>query len=89
MPSPWQRHGFKWELSFQEWLDLLEKLGFSVAVTREPTTEEFQGRDCFSAEITTKSTSEPVEVKFNFNYGDGKTRHALHTLYSINVRYVP
>ena len=87
IPEPWQELGFRWENSYDEWLSILEDLGYSIKVNERPHTKQWQGHDSFSARVIAEDTGMyPHAIELNFNYSEGTTTSSDKTLYSLSVR---
>lgn len=89
LPEKWIALGFDWSLSYNSWLHLLSKLGFTIHNTIA-STQYFQGRTCLDAEFEAKSIDDYLIFKFDFNYGnyngEGHTTISKNSLYSIDLR---
>ena len=87
MPPEWRKLGFDWAQSYDSWLAVLKKRGYSVKITKAPHQTKFDGKPSFGAEVIA-TRQEPVahELVLDFNYGKGTTADARNTLYSISVR---
>lgn len=88
MPEKWQNElGIYWDLSYDEWIDLLQKLGFKIEVKSPPKKEKYDGKDSFSAAMEAISTDNTIRLRLNFNYNrNGGTRTSSKgTLYAITV----
>ena len=82
-PSLWKSKGFDWNLSFDEWIEVFEKMGFSVTVTRQPNQ-----RNAKSAEFGAISPDKTLNFILFFDYGEaGYYTSSPNTLYSITVDY--
>ena len=87
MPEPWRKLGLNWSRSFEEWLGLLERLGFAVTVERPPGTVQYRGRDSFSALV--RASRPPLKLVLDFNYNDGGSTGSDGTLYGLTVEVSP
>jgi hypothetical protein len=86
IPEPWRALGFDWDISYNQWITLLQRLGYSVTISKPPSVVMYQGHNSFSAEIiATKGTEIPMEIKLDFNYSEGTTTDSKGTLYSIGI----
>ena len=84
--SKWKNKGFSWQLSYDQWVSLLRRLGFSITVTEGPTTYEWQGKSVFKAKITALASDGVLQFRMDFNYrADGTLKSSAHSLYSITV----
>lgn len=83
MPAPWTKLGLNWKLSYDEWIDRLERWGFDVSVDDPPRTVEYSGHESFCA--TVRARRDSIELTLNFNYNRGGGTGAADTLYSLTV----
>lgn len=93
IPDMWEeKFGFKWELSYADWTQLLKKMKFTIKVNKKPETRKYDGRKTLSAEFIAISSDKSLEFDFDFNYGNGKNEgysvYSKNSLYSINIRAV-
>ena len=90
MFDKWKTIGFDWSLSYDEWVSLLQGLGFNVKVTKSPTIEDYQGRNCLGAEFEATSGDGKyiLDLKFAFGneHGEGCSTTSKNSLYSIRLR---
>ena len=86
MPELWEKAGFRWELSFNDWIKLFSKLGWVVNVTKKPIIDNYDGHQSFAAEL--EVVSGIIELKLAFRYSRGTTVDSLGTLYSLWVEAV-
>lgn len=76
MPSIWEKAGFHWDLSYQSWITLLEKLGFKINTIQAPTLQMKTEHPVFEGEFEAFFPSDhPIIFTFSFkdNYGTGIT----------------
>jgi hypothetical protein len=86
IPEQWRTLSFDWEISYNQWLILLQRLGYSITVKVPPHVVKYSGHDSLSAKITaTKQTHIPVKIELDFNYSEGTKTDSKGTLYSIRV----
>lgn len=86
IPEPWRAQGFTWDISYNQWLGLLQRLGYAVNIETPPQITRYDGHASFSALIVAvKQARIPIRVKLDFNYSRGTTTDAQGTLYSISV----
>ncbi len=83
MPEPWRKLGLNWAHSFDEWLALLERLGFEVCVDGQPDTVQYRGHDSFFALV--RANQPPIRMMLDFNYNDGRSTESKETLYALTV----
>ena len=83
----WNKFDFDWNLSYNEWISLFKKYGFTVIQTKEPRVSSWEhGPDYLEAELVTVSKDYSLKFKLDFSYGrDGCTQESCSTLYSISV----
>jgi len=86
MPKKWMDLGFSWYLSYNQWLALLRKLGFTVTVAEPPEIQKYEGHDSFHALVNAvKLTGIPVQLTLDFSYSEETSADAESTLYSISI----
>ena len=87
MFSEWSKLGFDWSLSYDDWISLFKKMGFTVIQTKEPRIKSWEhGPDYFDAELVTISKDYSLKFDLQFSFGeDGSTRYSQSTLYSIGI----
>ena len=88
LPELWKQN-FEFDLSksYEEWLSIFQKFGFTVTIDQAPTIKRYNRRKTLSAKISAVSPDELIRVRLNFNYGndnkkDGYTTISKNTLYS-------
>ena len=82
----WKSKGFSWDKSYEEWLEVFKKLGFTIEITEEPSQEEYSGYDTLSAEFWATSPDGKLSFDLHFAYRDnGCYTSSPKTLYSIYV----
>ncbi len=87
-PPLWKEKGFSWSHSYDEWIDLFEKLGYSITIIKEPILKVWKGRTVFCAEFEALSSDDLLEFRLDFDFGeDGYYTSSPKTLYSISVDY--
>jgi hypothetical protein len=87
IPVQWNALGFSWDISYNQWMNLLTRLGYRVITEEPPQIVQYDGHNSLSAKISaTKQARIPIEIQLNFNYNRGTTTDSLETLYSISVK---
>lgn len=85
IPEQWRTMGFDWNSSYNQWIDLLQRLGYSVRIL-PPRVVKYDGHDSFSAKVSAiKQAGIPIEITLGFNYSQGTATDSQGTLYSISV----
>lgn len=88
IPSLWLSKGFSWDNSYDEWLEVFKKLGFTIVVTEKPSQKEYSGHNTLSARFLAKSSDGTLSFDLDFDYGEnGCYTSSPQTLYSISVNY--
>jgi hypothetical protein len=85
IPDPWKSLGFDWDVSYEQWLQLLRRLGYSITLEEPPRIVKYEGHDCFSAKILATKPARPL-IRLDFNYNEGSQADSKGTLYSISVK---
>lgn len=88
IPPLWKSKGFSWNLSYEEWVALFNKMGFDIKVTKQPTQIESSGRMYLSAEFEALTSDRNLLFKMEFGYGyDGYYTSSPKTLFSLSVLF--
>ena len=89
LPPKWKSLGFSWNLSYDEWISVFEKMGFAIIVTQEPSQKEYSRRKVLFAQFKALSSDGNVLFWMYFDFGEcGYLTTSPKTLYSITVDYV-
>jgi hypothetical protein len=64
------RHGFDWENSYIDWINVFSRLRFNIEETKPPKQDYYDKRNVLSAEFLAKSDSYNLTFRMNFNYGN-------------------
>lgn len=85
MSKTWQEAmGFDWRISYNEWIELLEKLGYKVDILEKPYIKKQKGEKSLRARV--EAFSENIEVKLFFANGvEGISVNSKNTLDSIMI----
>lgn len=87
-PPSWKSKGFDWNLSYDQWMKVFEKLGFEVTITRKPGLGSNSKQKILNAEFEALSPDKALRFIMEFNYGvNGYLTSSRKTLYSITVNY--
>ncbi len=87
-PDSWKSKGFDWNISYDKWIEVFEKLGFDITVTRQPSQSVYSRRNTLNAEFEALSLDKTLRFTMDFNYGgNGYYTSSPKTLYSITVNY--
>ena len=86
IPEPWRALGLDWNASYNQWLELLQRLGYAVNTEDPPRIVQYDGHASFSAVISAVQQARiPIKIKLGFDYNRGTTTDSPGTLYSISV----
>ena len=89
MFDKWKTIGFDWSLSYDEWVSLLQGLGFNVKVTKSPTIEDVQGRNCLGAKFEATSGDGKYILELDFaignTHGEGCSTTSKNSLFRIEL----
>jgi len=87
LPLKWRNMGFDWFRSYDQWLELLEDLGYTITIVEAPHVEMFRGHESFTAEVKAinGTATVPTELNLDFKYSDKTTTSGEGTLYSIDI----
>jgi len=85
-PDPWLDLGFRWLNSYDEWLALLDYMGFEVTIQEAPHIERFNGHNSFYAKVVGEAqTPLPLTIFLDFCFSRETTSNSPETLYSISI----
>lgn len=87
LPLKWRNMGFDWYLTYDQWLDLLNDLGYTITIEEAPHIEMYRGHESFYAEVkaVNKTAAVPTELSLDFKYSDITTTSGEGSLYSIDI----
>lgn len=89
MPLNWKSVGFDWNLSYQAWISLLEKQGFSIKMIQVPTLQMKADHPAMESEFEAFHPSEfPTVFTFSFKENTGTEITSEDVLYKISARYI-
>ena len=89
IPEPWSALGFDWNISYNQWIGLLQRLGCSVRIDEPPRIVKYDGHDSFSAKVSAvKQARIPIQIELDFKYNRATSADSPGTLYSISIRVV-
>lgn len=90
LPEKWLDLGVNWNFSYNQMLNKLKSLGFTIIKTEGPTTKKYSGRNTLSATVKFKAPNENFTVELNFDYGnannEGYTANSANSLYSMRFK---
>lgn len=91
-PSTWMNLGFDWGLSYNQFLDLLNRYNFSVRVTENPHVEKRNNRSYLMAKLEATSSDGQFKLRFDFengnSSGEGTTVTSRNSLGYIFIYYL-
>ena len=67
-PTLWKSKGFDWNLSYDKWIEIFEKLGFDITLTRQPIQSIYSRRNTLNAEFEALSPEKTLRFIMDFNY---------------------
>lgn len=89
LPDVWKDAGFDWSLSYQSWISLLEKLGYSIQITQVPTLQMKADHPVLESQFEAFRPSEfPTVFTFYFTERQGIGVYTENTLHKISARYI-
>lgn len=90
LPEKWLNLGINWTLSYNQILNKLKNLGFTVIKEEGPATKKYSGRNTLSATVKFKAPNENFTVELKFDYGnnnnEGYTVNSANSLYSMRLK---
>ena len=83
----WSKLGFNWKLSYDDWISLFKRMGFTIIQTKEPQIKSWEhGPDYLGAKFVAMSNDYSLKFELDFSFGrEGSTQYSRSTLYSISV----
>lgn len=88
MPDLWRKAGFAWNLTYQSWIGLLEKIGFTINPLQAPTLQMKVDHPVMEAKFEAFRPSRfPTVFTFTFTENQGSGVNSEDTLYKISARY--
>ncbi|MBC8550032.1 MAG: hypothetical protein ISR95_01065 [Candidatus Marinimicrobia bacterium] len=89
-PTEWQSSlGVNAALSFNEWIEVLERLGFTIDITKPPHEKVWKGRKTLKAKVVAKHTNDRLEINLNFGFGKGGySVDSPNTLFNLIIRSI-
>lgn len=89
LPDAWKDAGFDWDLSYQSWINLLERLGYSIRITQVPTLQMKAGHPVRESQFEAFRPSEfPTVFTFYFLEHQETGGRSENKLYKISARYI-
>lgn len=88
MPSEWEKYNFDWNLSYNQWMKLFEKLGYIPRETKIPGPKTVAGVRFFEGQLTNEIETNygKMQIVLDFYYGIGTAKPTDRgTLFSISV----
>ncbi len=88
LPRSWMNCGWDWQLSYNDWIKLLEKQGFHVLDAHKPKTERYDGKLSLTAELMAEMVlpnNLTLTVECDFSYSQKTGLDTEGTLYSLRI----
>lgn len=89
LPAQWTSQGLSWSLSYDGWLSLFRRMGYTIDVKETPSVGKFSGRNCLEAEFYATNPANGLQFRLDFNYGndngEGYTTSSPSSLYSMTL----
>ena len=89
LPQEWENLGIKLDLSYDSFLSLFEKWGFSINILNKPKVVLYNGRKTLNAKFTAESYDHSITFTLNFSFGnkhgEGAQTNSSGSLESINA----
>ena len=70
IPEKWKQLGFDWQLSYDEWLELFQEMGFTIKHEKEPTVELYMGKNVLSAKFVATIPDQTLKITLEFNHNN-------------------
>ena len=88
LPYEWKSKGYKWENSYEKWLDLFRNLGYKIVINCQPNQMMYNGNISLCADFDALSPDGHLKFNLYFYCGkDGYNTSSPNTLQMINVHY--
>lgn len=89
LPAVWKDAGFDWSLSYQSWVGLLEKLGYSIRQIQAPTLQMKADHPVLESQFEAFRPAElPTVFTFYFKENQGTGVCSENVLHKISARYI-
>ena len=89
LPLKWEQLGLNWDLSYNEWLQLFQKMEFTIKHVENPTTVESDGRNTWNATFRAIAPDKSFEMRLDFKRGnangEGYSTSSKNSLYRMDV----
>lgn len=89
IPYEWRKQGLKHSLSYDEFVGLFKRWGFSILEKKKPKAKKYKKRLALSAKFVAESHDKSIMFALVFDYGnengEGATTSSPNSLYSISV----
>jgi len=73
IPNQWEALDFDWGNSYNHWVAVLRRLGFSITVEQPPQVVKYSGHDSFSAKIVaTRQTQQSIKIELGLTTAKGQ-----------------
>ncbi|MCM8533590.1 MAG: hypothetical protein NE330_20665 [Lentisphaeraceae bacterium] len=87
LPLKWRNMNFSWYNSYNEWIDIITKLGFKIKIIDEPHVKDYRNKDSFFAKFeATKPGIVPLKLTFAFAYSFEITKDSEGTLHNLRIQ---
>ncbi|MBU3011364.1 hypothetical protein KO506_08115 [Polaribacter vadi] len=80
MPQSLKEMGYNFSLSYNEWIELFRKQGYTIEIKTQPHQKyvKHKGYECFTAKVRlTKYNIKIIDLNFSFQVGNEKSRNTL------------
>ena len=87
-PENWAEKGFSWKLSYNEWVALFNKLGYTINITKEPKKKEVVYTFLSAA---FEAISPNKELMFTLHFANGEKGAELtspYTLLEMDIKWI-
>lgn len=88
MPNEWRDYNFDWNLSYNDWMELFERLGYISRETKIPGPKTIAGVKYFEGQLTNEVETNygKMEIVLDFSFGIGTSKPTERgTLFSISI----
>jgi hypothetical protein len=89
LPKKWKNLGFNWDLSFNEWYYLFQRLGFYISMVKPPKKEWYNGQQTLVGEFQASKKIKKnlhLSIEVYFNYSKKSSVESKGTIYSLRLK---
>ncbi|EDM26984.1 hypothetical protein LNTAR_07064 [Lentisphaera araneosa HTCC2155] len=86
-PHKWRNYNFSWYLSYDEWIEVLENIGYEVTVIEPPRVDVHNDHPSLYAKLrATKKEETTIQLNLDFRFSKNTKTDQHGSLCSIKIR---